>query len=40
MNTENIYRSRTLNQISEGDVGLTLRGWKTSATTAVFPLLI
>ncbi len=29
MNTENIYRSRTLNQISEGDVGLTLRvaGW-------------
>lgn len=29
MNTENIYRSRTLNQISESDVDLTLRvaGW-------------
>lgn len=29
MNTENIYRNRTLDQISEGDVGATLRvaGW-------------
>ena len=29
MNTDNIYRNRTLDQIGEGDVGTTLRvaGW-------------
>ena len=29
MNTSNIYRNRTLNQVGEGDVGATLKlaGW-------------